>query len=392
LQARIIKMRLEHLQKQSIALLKSTALCALLVLLPTLGFAQTFTNSTLGNITDNTCFDRTFTVPALTVSDLNVSINITHTWRGDLTLRLTSPAGTQVTFLNRNGGSADNVNALFDDEATVTIASDTVSHTAQVQRIPAAALTAFDGPSISGTWTLQVCDLANADTGTFNTASLIFNAPRFRLQKALPSGRFVAADQFALNIAGTGGPATLTTTGSGITATGIATLSTASSGAIYTLSETGAAGAVLSNYASTYTCTNALALGQTPSGSGASFTITAVSGDDILCTFSNQRNAIADLSIIKSDGVTTRVSGSSTVYTITVANNGPDSVTGAVIKDAAAAGLSCNDPVPCSGAACPSATVTLASLQGVSGVILSALANTATVTLTLTCTVTATGF
>ncbi len=48
---------------------------------------------------------------------------------------------------------------------------------------------------------------------------------------------------------------------------------------------------------------------------------------------------VADLSITKTDGVTTVVSGSSTTYTLTVTNNGPSPVTGAILADPAVAGL-----------------------------------------------------
>ena len=41
----------------------------------------------------------------------------------------------------------------------------------------------------------------------------------------------------------------------------------------------------------------------------------------------------ADLSITKSDGVTSISNGSDTTYTIRVTNNGPNSVTGAILKD-----------------------------------------------------------
>ena len=64
-------------------------------------------------------------------------------------------------------------------------------------------------------------------TCTFTNTKL----PILRLQKALPSGRFNAGDQFTLNIVGTGGPASVTTTGAGTTATGTATLNPGAVGA-----------------------------------------------------------------------------------------------------------------------------------------------------------------
>src|SRR5204863_299163 len=49
---------------------------------------------------------------------------------------------------------------------------------------------------------------------------------------------------------------------------------------------------------------------------------------------------VADLAITKTDGVGSVNAGGSTTYTITVTNNGPSSVSGAILKDPAASGLS----------------------------------------------------
>src|SRR5512132_1048112 len=47
----------------------------------------------------------------------------------------------------------------------------------------------------------------------------------------------------------------------------------------------------------------------------------------------------ADLSITKTDGNTSVVPGTSDTYTITVSNNGPDTVTGATVSDPLPAGV-----------------------------------------------------
>ena len=233
-------------------------------------------------------------------------------------------------------------------------------------------------------------------TCTFTNTKL----PILRLQKALPSGRFVATDQFALTIAGTGGPATVTTTGGGTTANGTATLSPGALGAVYTLSEAGAAGALLTNYTTTYACTNALTGGQTPSGSTTSFTITAVAGDDLTCTLTNTRKSQADLRLTKTNtpGVNgevdqaadTVVSGTTTSYSLTVSNLGPDAANGAVLADPAPTGLTCTTAscTATGGAACPAATgaALVAALQG-AGATIPTLPNGGAVTVTLTCTV-----
>ena len=243
---------------------------------------------------------------------------------------------------------------------------------------------------------------ASLDTTNFGAVCTVTNSrlPILRLQKALPNGRFVATDQFALTIAGAGGPATITTTGAGTTATGVATLGAGALGAVYALSETGAAGAVLTNYATTYACANALAGGQTPSGSGTSFTVTAAAGDDLTCTLANTRNRQADLRATKTNtpGVNgevdqaadTVVSGTTTSYSIAVSNLGPDAANGSVLTDPAPSGLTCATAscTAAGGAACPLQTgaALATALQG-AGATIPTLPSGGAITIILTCTV-----
>ncbi|MGO1002739.1 beta strand repeat-containing protein [Lysobacter sp. CA196] len=240
--------------------------------------------------------------------------------------------------------------------------------------------------------------IATIDIDSGETVTCTYSNSRLavlRLQKALPLGRFVGSDQFALTISGAGGPVSVTTTGSTNTPAEIAILGPATLASVYTLSEAGAAGANLANYVTTYACTNASAGGQTPSGSGGSFNLTLAAGDDLTCTLTNTRNPLADLVITKtntpgsgpSDQANDTVTrGATTIYTIAVSNSGPDTVTGAVLSDPAAgrSGLTCTAPPSCSGTACPPG-LSLAQLE--SGVALGALANGASVVVTLTCTV-----
>ena len=63
------------------------------------------------------------------IEDLNVTVNLTHTWDSDLTLRLKSPAGTTIRLAIRRGNSGNNYsNTVFDDEAAATIASGAALH------------------------------------------------------------------------------------------------------------------------------------------------------------------------------------------------------------------------------------------------------------------------
>ena len=124
-------------------------------------------------------FKRTFVVgTSYTVADVNIGALVTHTRRGDLTVTLVSPANTRVTLINRIGGTVTNINTLFDDQAATSVSNytfnDTITAVPPYNRsyIPAAALAAFNGEAAAGTWTLEICDSATKQTGTFNQADL----------------------------------------------------------------------------------------------------------------------------------------------------------------------------------------------------------------------------
>lgn len=128
-----------------------------------------------------------FVAENVTLGDLNVFVDIAHTYVGDLAVTLTSPAGTTVTLLDRPGFPAlpfgcnnDDMTVTFDDEAA---APDLESHCPGTTPwhsgpAPAAeALAAFDGESTAGTWTLAVVDHVNDDRGDLVDWQLLTDPP-----------------------------------------------------------------------------------------------------------------------------------------------------------------------------------------------------------------------
>lgn len=116
-------------------------------------------------------------------------------------------------------------------------------------------------------------------------------------------------------------------------------------------------------------------------------------GENINCTYTNTSTTIADLQIAKTDNVATVDAGGTATYVLTVTNNGPASVTGAVVRDtpnsAGGTALSCpaGNAVTCApSSACPAGT-TVANLTSTAGVTLGTLANGASATLSFTCNV-----
>ena len=142
---------------------------------------NTYSDASTISIPDNACpatVNRTFNVGTdYIVGDVDIGILLDHTYRRDLRITLTSPTGTVVTLMDYVGGSADNLNVKFDDEAsggTITshTSNDPLTPVYNGTRTPQAALSAFDGENAQGTWTLRICDQQGVDTGSFRRADL----------------------------------------------------------------------------------------------------------------------------------------------------------------------------------------------------------------------------
>ncbi|MGB0949265.1 MAG: HYR domain-containing protein, partial [Marinirhabdus sp.] len=112
------------------------------------------------------------------ITDLDVDIDVTHTWVGDLTVQLTSPAGTTVTLFDV-GCSANDLTFAFDDEGTGDLANCTAGTDSdaypEASYVPSNPLAAFDGESTAGDWILTVEDTVGGDAGTFNAWGLNYS-------------------------------------------------------------------------------------------------------------------------------------------------------------------------------------------------------------------------
>lgn len=89
-----------------------------------------------------------------TVRQAKVSVDITHTYIGDLRLELVSPSGRSVSLHSQLGGGQDNLVNTYDST------------------VPLSPLAALAGQPMQGKWVLYVTDLAAADVGTLNKWSL----------------------------------------------------------------------------------------------------------------------------------------------------------------------------------------------------------------------------
>ncbi|WP_179344418.1 thrombospondin type 3 repeat-containing protein [Winogradskyella ursingii] len=127
------------------------------------------------NIPDNnpTGIGSTINVPTTSlITDVNVTVNITHTWVNDLELTLVAPNGTIVILSNRNGAAntQNYTNTVFDQEATEPISSGSAPFTGTF--VPDGDLSVYYGAFSGGDWTLNVSDNAGFDTGTIDSWTL----------------------------------------------------------------------------------------------------------------------------------------------------------------------------------------------------------------------------
>ncbi|MBW1809230.1 MAG: proprotein convertase P-domain-containing protein, partial [Deltaproteobacteria bacterium] len=97
-----------------------------------------------------------------TINDINVDVDISHTWIGDLIVELSSPGGTTVRLHDRSGADGDNIITNYD----LVTSPDGPGSMAD-----------FDGENTAGDWTLFVSDSVAIDSGMLNCWSIHFDTP-----------------------------------------------------------------------------------------------------------------------------------------------------------------------------------------------------------------------
>ena len=107
------------------------------------------------------------------ITDLNVCIDLVHTFDGDLDIFLTSPGGTVIELSTDNGGGGDNYTCTtFDDEAVNSVIGGVAPFSGSY--MPETPLSAVDGENALGAWVLCITDDAGGDVGWLNWVCLTF--------------------------------------------------------------------------------------------------------------------------------------------------------------------------------------------------------------------------
>ncbi len=108
-----------------------------------------------------------------TIGDINVNVNITHTYIQDMTLTLQGPASIgspSIVLMREACGDNDNMDCTYDDDGNDPVCSGNPSLTGLVA--PLDSLSALNSLPADGEWVLNINDPWNGDGGTVNNFSI----------------------------------------------------------------------------------------------------------------------------------------------------------------------------------------------------------------------------
>jgi subtilisin-like proprotein convertase family protein len=136
------------------------------------------------------------------VEDIDVTVDIQHSWTGDLLISVLNPSGQRVVLSDRRGGRLDDFqDTVFDSDASVPISSGIPPFRGTFR--PAGNLADFRGRPADGEWTLEISDRAFQDGGRLRRWGLAITTaappePAFRIEVRFLGGLTVAQqDAFA---------------------------------------------------------------------------------------------------------------------------------------------------------------------------------------------------
>jgi len=134
---------------------------------------QSYTNTTAQTILDADKTTSKITVPvqSSTLTDVNVTLSLTHGFLADLDVYLVSPRGTRVELMTDIITNGKVMTAtVFDDEANFSILTGSFPFTDTFR--PEGQLLDLDGENPTGVWTLEITDDNTREFGTLLSWSL----------------------------------------------------------------------------------------------------------------------------------------------------------------------------------------------------------------------------
>ena len=126
----------------------------------------------------------------------HICMNITHTYKADLYIRMVSPTGTSILLIQNIGGSSDNFAGTCLGMDGTPFSNSQPPYVGLF--VPVGNIAAFNnGQNPNGTWLFIVSDVAGGDSGSIHTVSIDFIANPARqttpVYTSVPTGTYLCA-------------------------------------------------------------------------------------------------------------------------------------------------------------------------------------------------------
>jgi subtilisin-like proprotein convertase family protein len=141
----------------------------------------TYTNNVGQNIEDGPDPNNPVAGPTMTslinvpitqnITDVNVNVNVTHTWIRDLISKVKHPDGTEVVLGSRICNGQQGYNITFNDGAPAIVCG-TAASIPTGNYTPAGSLATLNGKVANGSWSLLINDYFGVDIGRMNSWSV----------------------------------------------------------------------------------------------------------------------------------------------------------------------------------------------------------------------------
>jgi len=144
--------------------------------------ATDFSNATIASVPNSSASVPLTITGGYTICDINVNINLTHTYVQDMTISLEGPASIGspiIILLQEPCGDNDNINCTMDDNGGAPQCAGNPSISGPIA--PVDNLSSLNTLIADGVWTLRINDPYNGDGGTVN----LFSINMCRLSPAL---------------------------------------------------------------------------------------------------------------------------------------------------------------------------------------------------------------
>ncbi|MDI1317646.1 S8 family serine peptidase [Flavobacterium sp.] len=135
--------------------------------------ATDFSDATIASVSNSGASVPLTITGGYSIGDINVNMNITHTYVQDMTITLEGPASIGspiITLLQEPCGDNDNINCTMDDDGTAPACVGAPAITGNIA--PIDTLSSLNTLLADGQWILRVDDPYNGDGGTINSFSI----------------------------------------------------------------------------------------------------------------------------------------------------------------------------------------------------------------------------